>query len=123
MAYMVSIIRASQEYEGAAWVVYDASFRRQAVSTGQRYWSKINTSLYTICFTGKACKSQRCDNCSAAHGTADCYALGEEDVDVNGRVKVMESSLLALSQAGSSKGQRLTDICRLYNERGCNFHS
>ena len=54
MAYMVSIIRASQEYEGAAWVAYDAAFRRQAAATGQRDWSGINTSLYTICFTGKA---------------------------------------------------------------------
>ena len=33
MAYMVSIIRASQEYEGAAWVAYDAAFRWQAAAT------------------------------------------------------------------------------------------
>ena len=73
MAYMVNVIRASQEYEGAAWVAYDAAFRRQAAATGQRDWSKINTSLYTICFTGKARRSQRCDNClSAAHKTAEC---------------------------------------------------
>ena len=57
VAYMVSIIRASQEYEGAAWVAYDAAFRRQAAATGQRDWARINTSLYTMCFTGKARKS------------------------------------------------------------------
>ena len=28
MAYMVNIIRASQEYEGSAWAAYDAAFRR-----------------------------------------------------------------------------------------------
>ncbi len=34
MAYMVSIIRASQEYEGAAWVAYMQHNRRQAAATG-----------------------------------------------------------------------------------------
>lgn len=29
MAYMVNIIRASQEYEGAAWEAYDTAFCRQ----------------------------------------------------------------------------------------------
>ena len=104
MAYMVSIIRVSQEYEGAGWVAYEAAFRRQAAATGQRDWSGFNTSLYTICFTGKAHKSQRCDNClSAAHRMVDCYALGEEVVDVNGRVKAMETALLTLSQGALSR--------------------
>lgn len=31
---MVSIIRASQEYEGSAWAAYDTVFRRQAAATG-----------------------------------------------------------------------------------------
>ena len=67
-------------------MAYDAAFRRQAAATGQRDWSKINTSLYTICFTGKARRSQRCDIClSAAHMTAECYALGEEDPDASVR--------------------------------------
>ena len=54
MAYMISIIRASQEYEGAAWAAYDTAFRRQATATRQRDMAKINSSLHTICFTGKA---------------------------------------------------------------------
>ncbi len=43
MAYMVSIIRASQEYEGAAWVAYDAAYRRQAAATGSKKWGGVNT--------------------------------------------------------------------------------
>ena len=30
MAYMISIIRASQEFEGSAWTVYDDAYRRQS---------------------------------------------------------------------------------------------
>ena len=53
MAYMIAIIRATQEFEGPAWAAYDAAFRCQAAAQGLRQWSKINPSLYAICFTGK----------------------------------------------------------------------
>ena len=119
MAYMISIIRASQEYEGAAWAAYDAAFRRQAAATGQRDWGKINSSLYTICFTGKAKRSQRYDNClSAAHKTAECYAVGDEEPDVAGRVRAVESALLAFSTNHGSpagRGPRSAEVCRLFN--------
>ena len=39
MAYMTSILRASQEFEGSAWAAYDAAYRRQrprALETGER---------------------------------------------------------------------------------------
>ena len=54
MAYLVTITRVSQDFSGLAWVRYDAAFRRQAAITGNRKWSQINPSLYSICFTGCA---------------------------------------------------------------------
>ena len=55
MAYMISIIKAKQEFEGSAWTVYDDAYRRQAATAGDQWqWSQVNPSLYTICFTGKA---------------------------------------------------------------------
>jgi len=51
LAYMASIIRVSQDYSGLAWVRYDAAFRRQAALTGNRRWSQINATIYTVCFT------------------------------------------------------------------------
>ena len=59
MAYMISILRASQEYEGLAWATYDAAYRQQAAATGQKQWSKVKPSLCTVCFTGKARKATR----------------------------------------------------------------
>ena len=69
MAYMISIIRASQEFEGSAWMVYDDAYRHQAAAAGDQWqWSQVNPSLYTICFTGKAKRTGRCERClSAAH--------------------------------------------------------
>ena len=96
---MTSILRASQEFEGSAW----AAYRRQAAATGLRDWGKVNSSLYLVCFTGKARRSQRCEMClSAAHQTSECYAGGEEETDVVGRVQVVESAILAFS--GSQGG-------------------
>ena len=57
MAYMISILQASQEYEGLAWATYEAAYHQQAAATGHKQWSKVNPSLYTVCFTGKARKA------------------------------------------------------------------
>ena len=52
MAYLVHIVRVSQDFGSLAWVNYDSAFRRQAASTGNRQWSRVNPSLYSICFSG-----------------------------------------------------------------------
>ncbi len=56
MAYMVGILKASAEYEGEAWAAYDVAYRRQAAATNNRNLSKINPSLFALCFTGKGKK-------------------------------------------------------------------
>ena len=61
MSNMVSIIRAAEDYAGLAWVRYDAAYRRQAAASGNRAWSQINPSLFSLCFTGKAQVANRCD--------------------------------------------------------------
>ncbi len=48
MAYLVTIFRVSQDFAGVAWVRYDAAFRRQAAISGNRKWSQINPSLYSL---------------------------------------------------------------------------
>ena len=50
LAYLIFILRASQDFGGVAWVTYDSAFRRQAFITGNKQWSRVNPSLYSICF-------------------------------------------------------------------------
>ena len=98
MAYMISILRASQEYEGLAWATYDAAYHRQAAATGHKQWSKVNPSLYTVCFTGKARKATRCNLClSAAYKTPECSLAMDEDPDVGQRLKAVKSAVIAFS--------------------------
>ena len=59
MAYLITISRVSQDFSGLAWVRYDSAFRRQVAITGNKHWSQIIPSLYSICFTVKAQMSNR----------------------------------------------------------------
>ena len=111
MAYLVTIIRASQEFEGTAWAVYDDHFRRQAATEENWQWSGVNSSLYSMCFTGKAKRANRCDRClSVAHKSEDCGLPGEDDPDMAKRLKTIESAVVALTQPGGAGTQRSTPL-------------
>ena len=128
MAYMVAVIRACEDFSGLAWVRYDAAYRRQAAASGNRTWSRINPSLFSLCFTGKAQAAKRCDLCLAAsHVTKDCSLSADLDPDLPSRLKAVESAVVAFAQSGSGGSERQLqrrphdDICRVFNEKRCYF--
>ena len=99
MSYMVAIIWASEDYVNLAWVLYDAAYWHQATANNNRTWSRINPSLFSLCFMGKARTANRCDLCLAAsHATKDCTLVAEGDPDLPSRLKVVESVVAAFSQ-------------------------
>ena len=97
-------------------MTYDAAFFRQAFITGNRQWSKVNPSLYSICFAGVARTGQRCELClSLSHQTSACMLVGDTDPDVSDRLKTLESTMLALAarpsqQQGSTPHTRPSDV-------------
>lgn len=125
LAYLIFILRASQDYGGVAWVTYDAAFRRQAFITGNRLWSKINPSLYSICFAGSARTGIRCELClSLSHSTRDCSLVGDQELDVPARLKTLESAVLGFTsstsqQQVSTPRARAMEICRNWNLGRC----
>lgn len=52
LGYMVDIIRTSHQFKWPLWVLYNASYRREAAATGLTNWSRIDPSLYARCITG-----------------------------------------------------------------------
>ena len=73
LAYMISIMCASRAFSGLGCAQYDAAYRRQAASTGNRRWSPINSSLYVIYFKGRAQGTPRCELCASVfHSSKDC---------------------------------------------------
>ena len=128
MAYLIQIVRVSQDFSGLAWVNYDLAFRRQAAATGNRLWSKINPSLYSICFSGVARANKRCELClSLTHESGDCALSGEGEHDVGSRLRAIESAVLAMAAGPSSAAvgaaNRVAklEICRSWNENRCTY--
>ena len=90
--------KGSQDYSGLAWVRYDAAFRRQAALMGNRRWSQINATIYTVCFTGNAQVSSRCELClGTTHSSKECALRGDPDPEMQARVKAIETAVLALA--------------------------
>lgn len=124
LAYLIFILRASQDFGGVAWVTYDSAFRRQAFITGNRQWSKVNPSLYSICFAGAARTGVRCELClSLSHPTRDCALVTDPDPDVASRLKTLESAVLAFASSSQLSGnvprQRSQELCRNWNVGRC----
>ena len=129
MAYMSTIVRVSQDFSGLAWVRYDAAFRRQAALTRNDRWSVINSTLYTMCFTGMASTTKRCELCFAStHTELECAQRGDPDPGMKDRLKAIETAVLALTgrqdqtikpplPATKPSGEP----CRKWNSVGCTF--
>ena len=60
LAYQLTIIKASQQYDGLYWRAYDTHYRVNAAASGNRKWAKLDTDLYTRFFTGRARELQVC---------------------------------------------------------------
>ena len=133
MAYQATIVRASQDYAGLAWVRYDAAFRRQAALTGLTRWSAINPTIYTLCFAGSARTATRCDLCFATtHATKECAQQGDPDPGVRERLRAIEKVVLSLAPEGRKpspppppRGGRQDrpsgEVCRLFNDNRCTY--
>ena len=130
MAYMTTIIRASQDYTGLAWVRYDIAFRRQAALTGNMRWSMVNATLYTICFTAATKATTRCELCFATtHTEKECAQQGHPDPGLLEQMKAMEMAVLAKTAPGGYENQQTSrqprepsgEPWRLWNRGSCTY--
>ena len=73
MGYQSLIIKCSRDFEGLAWAQYDRAYRRQAAQSKDLKWSRLNPTLYSLCFAGKARKNIACCHClSDMHTSETC---------------------------------------------------
>ena len=103
MAYMATIVRVSQDFSGLAWVRYDTAFRRQAALARNDRWSIINSTLYTMCFTGLASSTTRCELCFASSHTEQ--ERGDPDPGMKDRLKALETAVLAFTSKQDTTGK------------------
>ena len=134
MAYMYTIVRASQDFGGTSWVNYDTVFRRQAAATGMTAWSRVNGTLHHICFNGPRRQALRCDLCLAAtHRTEDCV-LGDPEQDSLSRLRTLEAMVRSLTSRQTTNHPQASvnnpqappirpsgEVCRAWNRQECHF--
>ena len=73
MAYQTTIIKCARDFQGPAWAQYDRAYRRQVAQTKDLRWSKLNPTLYSLCFAGKAKRHVICNFClSDNHASERC---------------------------------------------------
>ena len=122
MAYMQEIVRASQRFQGRAWVCYDATFRRQAAASGNRRWSEINGTLHHACYSGESQTGLRCELCmSFSHRTSECMLAGTDTKDTS----PSSASPRGPGNWSSRPGWRYLppsgEVCRSWNQDRCRF--
>ena len=126
---MATIVRVSQDFAGLAWVRYDVAFRRQAAITHNDRWSIINSTLYTMCFTGMASSTKRCELCFAStHTEQECAQRGNPDPGMKDRLRAIETAVLAITGKQEQATKPVTfsvkpsgEPCRKWNSVGCSY--
>ena len=70
MAYMATIVKCSKDYHGVAWAQYDRGFRKQMATLRG---SRINPTLFSLCFSDKVRRNTMCNWCLAqSYDTDSC---------------------------------------------------
>ena len=111
LGYMINIIRASQDFVGSSCLAYDDMFRRQVAVSGSKSWGTYNSSLFSMCFTGKVKTLERCEVClSKDHNLRPCPLRVEETSLEHSPQQLLESS-----QPPSEAWPH----CRCFNEGRC----
>jgi hypothetical protein len=102
MAYMKRIIWAASNFEGNAWVTYDACYHRRAARTRSLEWSVEDVTLAQEAFAGRARAIPQCSFClSRIHASAESL-LAPEHSDTP-------------RQEGRPARQPARNLCGLYN--------
>lgn len=73
IAYMLTLLRAQQEFEDPGCQIYDHNYRLKAAASGNQNWAELDPHLYSQCFTGRAKKVAACAKCNSfRHAQEDC---------------------------------------------------
>ncbi len=79
LEYASVIIKASQKFEGLAWLSHDSHFRRMTAATRRNKWAEVDTSLWTLYF-GSAKPKQVCKDCfEPGHLYCEMESIAEAD--------------------------------------------
>lgn len=118
MAYMATIVKCAKDFDGVAWAQYDRAYRKQMAQRKELRWSRLNPTLFSLCFAGKAKRNATCAHCLAdTHTTDQC-----PDNPVRFWGWQAQERERGPAPAGNQQRGRNTQkpICFLFNKKGGN---
>ena len=109
-AYQRTIIAAQRDYDGEAWVTYDACYRRQAAARKSLDWSRLDFGLFHQAFAGRAKRKNQCKHClSEFHPSNECPLAPTPEPQRQAEP----------DRHKTRQGANTVEICQLYNnEKG-----
>lgn len=110
LAYAAIITKASLDYEGVPWLVYDSHFRRVAAASKLQDWSQVDASLWTLYFTSATRSSGTTGGLSVVPMSTE-----EPEQEANPAPERRGKSV----QRGSNRPTPYTWICMRWNFQGC----
>ena len=129
-AYQRLIVRASQSFEGPAWVSYDAQFWHKASLTRSWEWGTPDSPLYNECFTGRAKPKLHCRLClSDGHVDRACPLATPNQVGLSpgpaGGDYPYSTAPQGRRPDTTGAGKRVVELCGKFNKfsgNACNFN-
>ena len=110
-SYQRTIVSASQSFDAAAWVAYDARYRRKAALSKSFDWGTIDTGLYSECFIGRAKPKQACSLClSDQHVDRSCPIVTTPTT-----YNQSHGNLATKNGWGQGRGNTSSELCGLFN--------
>ena len=113
MAYQVTI---SRDFEGLAWAQYDRVYRRQGAQTKDLCWSRLNPTLFSLCFAGKARQNIACAHCLSDNHVSDNCPDNPSHSLFMWQYPSSAAAIAPPMPMGGVQSQRLR-ICNLSNAR------
>ena len=124
-AYLATIVKCSRDFEGVAWAQYDRAYRRQMAQTKDPQWSKLNPTLFSLCFAGKGKRNAVCCHCLSDNHVAESCPENPARMSVQWQMGVGWPTPVQASPKGAQKPKSgFTNICYLFNKKegsGCAF--
>ena len=66
-------LKCARDFEGQAWAQYDLAFHQRMAAAKDWSWSNVNTTLFNLCFAGKARRNVACKFCTSdEHASENC---------------------------------------------------
>ena len=115
MSYQATIIKCARDFHGPAWAQYDRAYRRQVAQTKDLRWSRLNPTLYSLCFAGKAKRLVVCAHClSDSHATDQC----PENMDLGAALMSWQQGATnPATPVGGSSVNLKAKLCFLFNAK------